>query len=155
MTPFAKIYLPVHGLTNSPKALNSTAEHERPIQFYAADSSIDQQIEAILAELEATSQLDNTLIVYTSGHGLNAGHSGIWNEVNAAEPRNFLEELILTPCTIVYPKGGVRRGVRCDAMVDHLDLFATLLDIVGVTIDEKTRAHINSRGRPYLPMLRG
>jgi choline-sulfatase len=148
-------FLPVHGTAKTPMAPNAATERERRMQYYAAVSSIDQQIGTILAELESTGQLDNTLIVYTSDHGLNAGHHGIWNKGNATVPQNFLEESILIPCTISYPKGGVRSGVTCDAMVDHCDLFNTLLDVAGVRADAKTQTEINSPGRSYLPMLRG
>ena len=33
-------------------------------------------------------------MVYTSDHGLNAGHHGLWEKGNITTPQNFLDESI-------------------------------------------------------------
>ena len=51
---------------------------------------------------------------------------------NGTSPQNFLEESIRIPCAISWPAGGVRQDVTLGSMVDHCDLYATLLDAAGV-----------------------
>ncbi len=109
----------------------------------------------MLATLQATGQLDNTLIVYTGDHGLNCGQHGIWEKGNATTPQNFLEESIRIGCTISWPAGGIRQNVTCDDFVSHPDLWATLLEIAGAMPDAAAAAQINSPGAFYLRQLRG
>jgi len=106
-----------------------------------------------LAELETSGQLDNTLVIYTADHGLNCGQHGIWEKGNATMPQNFLEESILVGCTLSWPAGGIWQNKTIDCMINHCDLYATLLDIAGATPDPKMAAEINSPGRSYLPLL--
>jgi len=105
--------------------------------------------------LEATGQLENTLIVYTGDHGLNCGHHGVWEKGNATTPQNFLEESVRVACTVSWPAGGIAQNVNCNDLVSHPDLWATLLDIAGATPDAQTAAKINSPGVSYLRQLRG
>jgi len=149
--PFA----PCHGHAKIPVAAKPAAEHTRHVQYYGAVSSIDREIGKIVADLEAAGQLDNTLVVYTGDHGLNAGHHGMWEKGNGTVPQNFLEESILVPCTLAWPGGGLRKNATSNLMVDHCDLFATLLDAAGALPDAATATAINSPGRSYLPALRG
>jgi arylsulfatase A-like enzyme len=109
----------------------------------------------VLAELEANNELANTLIVYTGDHGLNAGHHGVWEKANATVPQNFLEESARISCTLSWPAGGIRQNVVCEDLVNHCDLWATLLDLAGATPDAQAAAQINSPGISYLPQLRG
>lgn len=144
-----------HGELIEKKASAPGAEQRRRAEYYGAVSSIDREIGRILAALEASGQRENTLIVYTGDHGLNTGHHGLWEKGNATLPQNFLEESIKVACTLSWPKGGIRQKVVSDAMVDHCDLFQTLLDAAGALPDTKTADEINSPGQSYLPMLRG
>ena len=109
----------------------------------------------MLAALEANGQLDNTLIVYTGDHGLNCGQHGVWEKGIATLPQNFLEESVRIACTVSWPAGGIQQNIVCEDLVNHCDLWATLLDVAGATPDAKTAADINSPGRSYLPQLRG
>ena len=124
------------------------------VDYYAAVSNIDRQVGRVLAELEARGVLDETLIVYTADHGYNAGHHGIWEKGNGTSPQNFLEESIRIPCTISWPTGGVRQDATLGSMVDHCDLYATLLDAADARVDPQLAARINSPGRSYLAQLR-
>lgn len=136
--------------------LPATPEIEREwrIQYYAAVEMIDQQIGRLLGELEARGELENTLIIYTSDHGHMNGHHGLWWKGNTAIPQNFLEESILVPCLLSW-RGQLPTAKVCAAMVDHCDLFWTVLDAAGVEVDEKTRREIRSPGQSYLPLLKG
>ena len=76
--------------------------------------------------MEEAGQTENTLVVYTSDHGLNCGHHGVWGKGNGTLPLNMLEESIRVPLILNWP-GVLPAGARYDEMVDHLDLFQTLI----------------------------
>ncbi len=148
-------FMPCHGTSNQkPVGQNPAQERKKRIEYYAAVSSLDREVGKVLAALQATGQLDNTLIVYTGDHGLNTGHHGIWEKGNATHPQNFLEESIRIGCTISWPAGGIRQNVSCDDFVSHPDLWATLLEVAGAMPDAATAAQINSPGASYLRQLR-
>jgi len=148
-------FMPCHGMTRDPVSQDSAQDRKKRIEYYAAVSSLDREVGKVLAALESTGQLDNTLIVYTGDHGLNCGHHGIWEKGNATVPQNFLEESIRIGCTISWPAGGIRQNVTCDDFVNHPDLWATLLEIAGAMPDAAKAAQINSPGVSYLRQLRG
>jgi len=144
-----------HGKIRNPVDKKGDAERKKRMEYYGAVSSIDREVGKILAELDTSGEMDNTLIVYTGDHGLNTGHHGIWEKGNGTTPQNFLEESIRVSCSVSWPKGGIREKATCDDLVNHCDLWATLLDVAGAKPDAATARQINSPGISYLPQLRG
>jgi choline-sulfatase len=146
---------PSHGEALIPVNRNHQVERMKHMEYYGAVSSIDREVGKILAELEATGQMENTLVVYTGDHGLNTGQHGMWEKGNATLPQNFFEESIRVSCTLSWPAGGIRQNAVRNDLVNHCDLWATLLDVADASPDERTAAQINSPGRSYLAQLRG
>jgi arylsulfatase A-like enzyme len=144
-----------HGQALDPVNPDPEKERRKRMEYYGAVASVDREIGKVLAELEATGQLENTLIVYTGDHGLNAGQHGMWEKGNHTQPQNFLEESIRIACTVSWPAGGIRQNATCDEFVSHPDLWATLLEIAEASPDPATAATINSPGVSYLGQLRG
>jgi choline-sulfatase len=144
-----------HGEPLIPVNSNPQIERMKHMEYYGAVSSIDREVGKILAELEATGQLENTLVVYTGDHGLNTGQHGMWEKGNATLPQNFFDESIRISCTLSWPAGGIRQNAVCNDFVNHCDLWATLLEVAGASPDEHTAERINSPGRSYLAQLRG
>lgn len=144
-----------HGMTQLPVDPDPEKERRTHMEYYGAVSSLDREVGKVLDVLEATGQMENTLIVYTGDHGLNAGQHGLWEKGNSTIPQNFLEESTRIACTVSWPAGGVRQNATCDDLVNHPDLWATLLDIAGATPNAATTAKINSPGISYLRQLRG
>ncbi len=127
-----------------------TGSHEALMQYYAAISSVDEAVGRLLDELEALSLRDDTLIVYTSDHGLCCGHHGIWGKGNGTMPLNMVEESIRIPM-IFHQPGTLFSGQRRAEFVDHLDLFQTLTAYAGVAANpEPPKGYA---GRSFLPML--
>ncbi|MEI6243654.1 MAG: sulfatase-like hydrolase/transferase [Acidobacteriota bacterium] len=144
-----------HGVTSVTVNQDPAVERLKRQQYYAAASSVDREVGRIIADLEAHGELDNTLVVYTGDHGLNAGHHGVWEKGNITLPQNFLDESITVACTLSWPAGGIGQGVAVNVPVNHCDLHATLLDVAGVTVPAAEAARVNSPGRSYLPWLKG
>jgi len=108
-------------------------EREHLAQYYAAVAHVDENVGRLLALLEDSGWRQNTLVVYTSDHGLNCGHHGVWGKGNGTLPLNMLEESIRVPLILSRP-GILPAGARRDEMVDHLDLFQTLVAAAGAEI---------------------
>ena len=143
-----------HPGTILPVPNDPAQRREQLAQYYAGVTMIDDQIGRILDELEGSGQLAETLLIYTADHGHMCGHHGLFGKGNATTPQNFLDESILVPCVWSWPQR-LEGGRECDAMVDHCDLFATVLDVAAVSPDENALAQINSPGRSYLTLLTG
>jgi arylsulfatase A-like enzyme len=149
--PFSK----AHGLALIPVSQNPEKERNKHEEYYAAAASIDREVGRILDELESTGNLQNTAVIYTGDHGLNAGQHGIWEKGNATIPQNFFDESVRVPCAISWPGGGIASNLESNLPVNHCDLFATLLDLAKAAPDPKTGKKINSPGKSYLAQLRG
>lgn len=105
----------------------------RRSHYYAAITDMDRHVGRILATLDDQGQLDDTIVVYTSDHGLALGQRGIWGKGNGTRPLNMYETSIRVP--LIWHHRSVRHaGIeRC---VDHYDTFRTLLEIAGVELSE-------------------
>jgi choline-sulfatase len=145
---------PVGRLASEALFATRADRREALAQYYASVSEIDEQVGRLLDELEAQELLDDTLVVYTSDHGLNTGHHGLWGKGNATRPYNMLEESIRVPMLLSHPGtllGGQVRG----EMVNHCDLFLTVLDHVGLPIEPEERHRRRYPGRSFRDLCRG
>ena len=126
---------------------------EARAQYYASVSMIDEGVGRLLDELEAQGVRDETLIAYTSDHGLNLGHHGLWGKGNGSQPLNMLEESIRVPLILNQP-GLAASGQRRAEFVTHCDLHATLLDFAGAAPDAAAKQS-QLPGRSFKPILLG
>jgi arylsulfatase A-like enzyme len=115
--------------------------------YYAAVTEIDTAVGRLIDELEGLGQLANTIIIYTSDHGLNCGHHGIWGKGNGTLPLNMVEESIRVPL-IWYDGRSPKSQPARPEFIDHLDTFQTILNVAGITPPDK-----NYVGRGYQPLL--
>lgn len=92
--------------------------------YFACISFVDHQIGRILATLEATGQLDNTLIVFTADHGELLGDFGAFGK------RSFHEASQRIPMLVSHP-GRFRKGSVCHAPASLVDLLPTFLGAAG------------------------
>jgi choline-sulfatase len=91
---------------------------------YSADISvIDDAVGRMLDVLEARGMLDDTWVIYTSDHGEMGGNHGLMSKCVLYEPA------VRVPL-IVRPPGG-RDARVVDALVEHVDVPATLRDLAG------------------------
>jgi N-acetylglucosamine-6-sulfatase len=104
--------------------------------------AVDEGVGRILAALEETRQLDNTIVVYTSDNGY------FWGEHGLGDKRAAYEESIRVPLVVRYPKL-VRAGSVIDAMVLNVDLAPTFLELGGAANPPKLD------GRSLVPLLGG
>ncbi|HIC89000.1 MAG TPA: DUF4976 domain-containing protein [Anaerolineae bacterium] len=107
--------------------------------YYAYCSLVDDQIERILAVLEGTKQLENTVIVFTSDHGDYMGAHRLFLKGIPA-----FEEAYRVPLILSGP--GIPAGRQVDEIVSLLDLPQTLVQL---TVGQD----FPSQGRSLLPLL--
>jgi arylsulfatase A-like enzyme len=91
--------------------------------YYACISFIDFQIGRILEVLEATDQIDNTLILFTSDHGEHLG------DYNCFGKRSMHDSCARIPF-IVSMKGRFDGGKVCDTPVSLVDVAPTFLGAI-------------------------
>ncbi len=109
--------------------------------YYSYIEFMDDQIARILEALKATGQMDNTIIVFSSDHGLAIGSHGLFGK------QNLYDHSMHAPLIIGGP--GVPKGKKTDAMCYLLDIFPTLGELVGVAGPD------GSEGRSLVPVITG
>jgi len=139
--------------------VDPAANKERFRRYYASIHAADRNIGRVLAKLDELKLADNTIVLFTSDHGYNIGHHGIYTKGNARwiagtvdgpKRPNMFEESIRVPLLVRWP-GVVKPGTRVDAMVSNVDTFATVLGMAGVPVP----AEVKHDGRDFSPLLRG
>ncbi|MHC4876225.1 MAG: sulfatase-like hydrolase/transferase [Planctomycetota bacterium] len=110
--------------------------------YYAVISHMDAQIGRILDALNSTGQDKETIVVFTSDHGLAVGSHGLRGK------QSMYEHTIGVPLLLSGP--GVPAGDRRAAQCYLRDLFPTLADLAGITSPGD-----RIDGRSLGPVLRG
>lgn len=121
----------------SPEDLLTMRRH-----YYAKVSTVDEQIEALLADLGDAGYLDHALVLFTSDHGDLLGDHGL--------PYKWLmyEPVLHVPLILWDTRCG--SGGRTDAgLASHIDLAPTLLEAAGVPLPQYWE------GRSLLAAARG
>ncbi|GAA6208640.1 alkaline phosphatase family protein [Cognatishimia sp. WU-CL00825] len=106
----------------------------------------DDQIGRLLDHLEASGQLETTMIILTSDHGDYLGDHWMGEKDLFHAPSVKIPAIIYDP----RPEADTSRGTTCDALVEAIDLTATIIAASGRDIPD----HI-VEGRSLLPYLRG
>jgi len=106
--------------------------------FTASARVLDQGTGAILDALEAAGLAENTLVIYTTDHGI--AFPGM--KCNLTDGGTGIALIMRGP-------GGFAGGKVCDALVSHLDIFPTLCDLL--EIDRPAWL----QGESLLPLVRG
>lgn len=92
-------------------------------QYYQSVSRVDQGVARLVALLKETNQYDKTLIVFTSDHGIAMPGS----KTTVFEPGLTVPMIYKLPAK----PSPATAGRVCQAMVSHVDLTPTLLDVAG------------------------
>lgn len=146
--------------------LNVPDVRQRMRDYLSSVTCVDRNVGRLLALLDQRGLADSTVVVFTSDHGYNVGHNGIWHKGNgiwatkAMPPRqpnitgryrpNLYDHSLRVPALVRWP-GAIRPGTVVARTVSSLDWYPTILAIAGVTVP----AELTLRGRNALPLLRG
>ena len=105
---------------------------------------IDDHLGRLMAFLEKSGRMDDTLIVFTADHGDYQGDH--WQ----GEKEFMYEQGVCVPMIVVDPDEKSKRGMVSDALIEAVDMVPTFLDALEIEIPD----HI-IEGRSILPLLRG
>jgi arylsulfatase A-like enzyme len=109
--------------------------------YYAVISHMDEQIGRMMEALRATGQDKNTVIIFTSDHGLAMGSHGLMGK------QNMYEHTIGVPLIMAGP--GIPHDQRIGAQTYLRDLYPTVCDLTGIPIPATVE------GRSLGPVLTG
>jgi uncharacterized sulfatase len=141
------------------KGLDPAWAKERYRRYYASVHAIDRNLGRLLARLDDLKLADNTIVLFTSDHGYNIGHHGIYTKGNAAwvaggihgpKRPNMFEESIRVPLLVRWPRV-VKPRSTVEHVVSNVDTFASILGMLKVPAPADAEQH----GLDFSPLLRG
>lgn len=148
--PLPRDFLPLHPFNNGELTIRDEALAPWPrtpeivrrhlADYYGVITYLDMQIGRVLEALRASGQAENTLIVFSSDHGLALGSHGLFGK------QNLYEAGMKVP--LIFSGLGIKPG-RTAALVTLFDLFPTLCDLADVS----TPAGLD--GKSFADVVRG
>jgi iduronate 2-sulfatase len=109
--------------------INETLDDDKAAElvraYKACLSYTDHNVGAVLGELKKLGQWESTIVIFWGDHGWKLGHHGAW-----AKHTNWREDTN-SPMMLRIP-GKTDGGVRSNALVDHVDVMATLVEAAGL-----------------------
>jgi len=105
----------------------------------------DRQIGKVLDALDELELEDSTVVVLWGDHGWHLGDSAIWGK------HTPLERALKSPLIIRAPRAE-RNGERCDALVETIDIYPTLLELCRTSF---TVTEHPLDGTSLVPLLEG
>lgn len=101
-------------------------------EYYAMITHLDAQLGRLLDSLERSSYADNTLIVFTSDHGLAVGKHGLLGK------QSQYEHSVRAPFIVKGP--GVPRNMQATGMFYLHSIFPTILEYAGIEVPDSVEA---------------
>ncbi len=97
-------------------------------EYYAMITHLDAVFGQVIEALEASGELENTIIIFAGDNGLAVGQHGLMGK------QNLYDHSVRVP--LIYAGPGVPEAKRSDALVYLLDIFPTLCDLLGTETPE-------------------
>ncbi len=118
--------------------------------YYSQMSMVDEGVGQVLGALEREGLSDDTLVIYTSDHGMSLGQHGFWGHGEDTWPSNTHREAHHIPLIVKPPVSEARANVE-PSLVGTTDIFATILDYAGADLPPPAE----SRSRSLRALLAG
>jgi len=112
--------------------------------YLAMVLAVDDMLGQLLDFLDAKQLADDTIVLFASDHGTQAGSQG----VNPWSKKNPYDASIHIPALFRWP-GGLPKGTQVDSLLGMADVFPTLCDLAGVPIPRSVE------GVSHAPWLTG
>lgn len=131
----------LHGWSDE-AAGSFTSEQKKELvrAYWACVSFVDTQVGRLVAALDRLDLSDRTVVVLTSDHGYHLGEQGWWSK------HTLYEAATRVPLLVSWP-GTVAAGQVAEGLVELVDLYPTLAELVGI---EPSAA---LEGRSFVPLL--
>lgn len=167
-TPYApvppvdrKVYEGMTPTTPKRKGLVQKQVEDWTRDYYAAIHAVDRNVGRLLDLLDELELTERTIVLFTSDHGYNIGHHGVhtkgnsrWVAGGVGGPKrpNMWDTSLRVPLMIRWP-GVVKPGTIIDETVSHLDMYRTVIGMLGVEHPEYDGPL--PHGTDFSPLLRG
>jgi arylsulfatase A-like enzyme len=92
---------------------------------------VDEKVGELLARIDELGLTDDTVVILTADHGESLGEHEIYYDHHG-----LYEWDVKIPLIIRYPSR-IPRGVRVKAMVSHMDIMPTILELTGIPIPKE------------------
>lgn len=141
------------------KGLDREQLKNRTRDYYASITEIDRGVGRLLACLKEEGVDEKTIVLFCSDHGYNEGRhlidtkgNGHWMAGGVRGPKrpNMWDTSLRIPLIVRGPVV-TSPGMTVDTVVSTLDMYRTVLGILGVALPQDAMAH----GRDISPALRG
>ncbi len=136
-------------------------------EYYISCRSVDRSVGRLMQTLKEQGLDQNTVVIFTSDHGYNTGHHGLfhkgnaawmlkekpaarWKDIGANRRPNLFDQSLRVPAIVRWP-GVVQPGSVVERTVTHLDWYPTLLAMSGIELPVDVPVH----GRNIVPLLKG
>ena len=149
--PLSPAFLPLHPFDNGemtvrdeklapwPRTPEDTKQQNA--DYYSCITGLDYHVGRIFAELKASGQWDNTIIIFSGDNGLSLGEHGLFGKQNLYEFGGMHVPLVIAG-------SGIKKG-KSNAFVYLMDLFPTFAEFAGATIPAGVE------GKSIVPILTG
>lgn len=133
-------------------------------EYLSSVRGIDRNVGLILNELNTLGLAENTVVIFTSDHGYNIAHNGMWHKGNGfwllndkpvgsknipkGQRPNMYNNSLKVPTIVRWPTVIQPGSVNASTM-SNLDWFPTLVDITNGKISKNNIV----RGQSYLPVF--
>jgi arylsulfatase A-like enzyme len=142
----AQTIWPFYGRTDEGQSELSERELEFvKSQFAGSITMVDEWFGEVLEALDETDAWDETMVVVTSDHGFFLGDHG-WIGKPGTAP--MYDTLARTPLLVWHPDSD-RMGERTATLTSAVDLYATILDALGISVPSRTHS------RSLMPVIHG
>lgn len=114
--------------------IEESGEWDHAVQSYLASVTFaDACLGRVMKAIEESPHRDNTIIVLFSDHGFHLGEKDRWAK------RSLWEDGTRVPLIVLAP--GQAKGRVSKKPVGLIDIYPTILDLVGLSPDEKHEGH--------------
>lgn len=116
--------------------------------FTEAVHGLDENVGRVLDYLDEANLANDTLVIYMGDNGFHLGEHGFYDNRDAYEPSIRVPMLARSP-------GLIEAGSVVDEMVQNIDVAATVMDAMGVSLPRDLDEARRMDGRSFLPLLAG
>ena len=130
-------------------------------EYLSSVTGIDRNVGYLLEALDALGLSEDTVVIFTSDHGYNIGHNGIWHKGNgfwllnektqatanipSGQRPNLYDNSLKVPAIVRWPQIITPNSVN-PSTLSNLDWFPTLVEIAGAEVNGNN----NTRGNSYV-----
>ncbi len=146
--------------------LDTAEVTRRTREYYGAIASVDRSVKSILEKLKALHVDQNTIVIFTSDHGYNIGHNGIWHKGNGhwiltenpkatenipeGQRPNMYDNSLKVPAIVKWP-GVIQPNTIIENTATILDWYPTFLRMADIELPDS----LTIRGRNLMTLLKG